>query len=119
MKKKFIYSLALLMGAMTFAACSSDNDDNGGSDQSFNIVTTTPLVDDDNYPLNTAAGSYTDKSFGRLAIDRCIDVVNNLEAANAAIASSKLTEAQEAYLRKTLETLVSNVIVPTYTKLAD
>ena len=119
MKKKFIYSLALLMGAMTFAACSSDNDDNGGNDHSFNIVTTTPLVDDDTYPLNTAAGSYTDKSFGRLAIDRCIDVVNNLEAANAAIASSKLTEAQEAYLRKTLETLVNNVIVPTYTKLAD
>ncbi len=119
MKKKFIYSLALLMGAMTFAACSSDNDDNGGSDHSFNIVTTTPLVDDDNYPLNTATGSYTDKSLGQLAIDRCIDVVNNLEAANAAIASSKLTEAQEAYLRKTLETLVSNVIVPTYTKLAD
>ena len=119
MKKKFIYSLALLMGAMTFAACSSDNDDNGGSDHSFNIVTTTPLVDDDTYPLNTATGSYTDKSFGRLAIDRCIDVVNNLEAANAAIASSKLTEAQETYLRKTLETLVSNVIVPTYTKLAD
>ena len=117
--KKIIYSLALLMGTMTFAACSSDSDDNNGNDSSFNIVNTTPIVDNDTYPANTTAANYANKTFGQNAIDGCIDLVSQLEAANAVIASSKLTETQEAYLRKTLETLVNNVIVPTYTKLAD
>ena len=119
MKKNIIYGLALLMGAMTQAACSSDNDNNGSADSSFNIVTTTPIVDNDSYPSNTTSSNYQDKSFGQFSIASHVDLSKRLEAANTAIASSKLTEAQEAYLRKTLETLVSNVIVPTYTKLAD
>ena len=117
--KKIIYSMALLMGAMTFTACSSDSDDNGSNDNQFNIVTTTPIVDQNDYPANTTAANYSNKVFGQTAIDGCIGLVGQLEAANAAIASSKLTEAQETYLRKVLENLVSNVIVPTYTKLAD
>ena len=117
--KEIIYSMALLMGAMTFTACSSDSDDNGGNDNQFNIVTTTPIVDQNDYPANTTAANYSNKVFGQTAIDGCIGLVGQLEAANAAIASSKLTEAQETYLRKVLENLVSNVIVPTYTKLAD
>ena len=117
--KKIIYSMVLLMGAMTFTACSSDSDDNGGNDNQFNIVTTTPIVDQNDYPANTTAANYSNKVFGQTAIDGCIGLVGQLEAANAAIASSKLTEAQETYLRKVLENLVSNVIVPTYTKLAD
>ena len=55
--KKIFYSLALMMGVMTFTACSSDSDDKGGNDDSFNIVTTTPIVDNDTYPANTTAGS--------------------------------------------------------------
>ena len=117
--KKIIYSLALLMGTVTFAACSSDNDNNDDNNNEFKIVTTTPVVDQDNYALNTTAVNYSSKTFGQTAIDGCIDLVGQLEAANAAIASSKLSETQEAYLRKVLENLVSNVIVPTYTKLAD
>jgi hypothetical protein len=35
------------------------------------------------------------------------------------IATAKLTEAQEAYLREVLKNLVNNVIVPTYTSLAN
>ena len=94
--KKFIYSMALLMGMMTFAACSSDSDNN-----------------------NDNGDKYKDRTYGMSAINACGDVVTQLEAANATIASSKLTEAQETYLRQVLENLVSNVIVPTYTKLAD
>ena len=45
--KKTIYSMVVLMMGLTFTACSSDNDDNDINDQSFKIVTTTPVVDDD------------------------------------------------------------------------
>lgn len=117
--KKIFYTLALMIGTMAFTACNSDNDDNSSDDNSFNIVKTTPIVDQDNYPLNTIAANYSNKTFGQAAIDGCIGLVGELEAANAVIASSKLSEDQEAYLRKVLEKLVSNVIVPTYTKLAD
>jgi hypothetical protein len=117
--KKIIYSLALLMGMMTFTACSSDGDNNGDDNNQFNIVKTNPIVDQDSYPANTTAANYSNKTFGETAIDGCVDLVSELEAANAVIASSKLSEVQEAYLRKVLETLVNNVIVPTYTKLAD
>ena len=117
--KKIIYSFALLMGMMTFTACSSDSDNNGDDNNQFDIVKINPIVDQDNYSANIVAANYSNKTFGMTAIDGCIDLVGELEAANAVIASSKLSEAQEAYLRKVLETLVSNVIVPTYTKLAD
>jgi hypothetical protein len=117
--KKIIYSFTLLMGMMTFTACSSDSGNNGDDNNQFDIVKIDPIVDQDNYSANIVAANYSNKTFGMTAIDGCIDLVGELEAANAVIASSKLSEAQEAYLRKVLETLVSNVIVPTYTKLAD
>ena len=117
--KKIIYSFTLLMGMMTFTACSSDSGNNGDDNNQFDIVKINPIVDQDNYSANIVAANYSNKTFGMTAIDGCIDLVGELEAANAVIASSKLSEAQEAYLRKVLETLVSNVIVLTYTKLAD
>ena len=119
MKTKFIYSVALLMGLTTLTACSSDNDNNDEDNKQFNIVTTTPIVDQDTYPANTTPANYSNKVFGQTAIDGCVGLVGELEGANAVIASSKLSEIQEAYLRKTLENLVNNVIIPTYTKLAD
>ena len=119
MKTKFIYSVALLMGLTTLTACSSDNDNNDEDSKQFNIVTTTPIVDQDTYPSNTTPANYSNKVFGQTAIDGCVGLVGELEGANAVIASSKLSEIQEAYLRKTLENLVNNVIIPTYTKLAD
>lgn len=92
--KKIIYSMALLMG-MAFTACSSDSDDNDNVDK------------------------YKDRSYGMTAINACGSVVTQLEAANATIASAKLTETQEDYLRQVLAKLVNNVIVPTYTNLAN
>ncbi len=92
--KKIIYSMALLMG-MAFTACSSDSDNNDNVDK------------------------YKDRSYGMTAINACGSVVTQLEAANATIASAKLTETQEDYLRQVLANLVNNVIVPTYTNLAN
>ena len=104
------------MLSMSITACSSD-DDNNSSDDGFNIVTTTPIVDQDTYPANTS--NHKDKSFGQTAIDNCATLVNELAAANQAIASSTLSSEQEAYLYKVLENIVDKVIVPTYTSLAD
>ncbi len=118
MRKFFYLPAALLLGTLTFTSCSSD-DDNDENTTEFNIVSTTPVVDDDNYAANTAEASYKSKVFGNAAIDACAVLVNELTKANTAIATSKLSEAQESYLRKVLENLVSSVIVPTYTKLAD
>lgn len=118
MKKYFYLSVAVLMGALTATSCSSD-DDNDENTTDFNIVTTAPAVDEDNYPANTVQANYSNKAFGQTAIDACATLVSELTKANTTIATSKLSEAQEAYLRKVLENLVTNVIVPTYTKLAD
>ena len=101
MKTKFIFSMALMMGAMTFTSCSKDDDKNN-DDTAFSVTETTPLVDEDNYSLNTTAANYSVKSFGEGAVDGCADVVSQLEAANAIIGSAKLSEAQEAYLREVL-----------------
>ena len=119
MKNLFKYSMLFAAActlSMSFTACSSDDDDNK-DDNGFNIVSTTPIVDQDVYPVNTA--NYQDKSFGQTAIDNCATLVNELTAANQTIASSALSSEQEAYLYKVLESIVDNVIVPTYTSLAD
>ena len=116
--KKIFYSMAVLMMGLSFTACSSD-DDNKNDETDFNVTETTPVVDADSYTANTTAANFSVKSFGESAVDGCADIVSELESANAIIGSAKLTEAQETYLREVLKNLVSNVIVPTYTKLAD
>ena len=99
MKKIFKYAL-LFAAAFTlstgFTACSDDDD-----------------------PDNPTEDQYKDRTHGNQAIDACANVVSKLEAANSTIAGSTLTSEQETYLRNVLTNLVSNVIVPTYTELAD
>ena len=118
MKKFFVLQAVALMGALAMTSC-SDDDDKKENQTEFNIVTTTPVVDNDSYPANTTEGNYTMKTFGQTAIDGCTALVDELTRANTLIATSNLSDQQEAYLRKVLENLVTNVIVPTYTKLAD
>ena len=117
--KKFTYAMAVLMMGLAFTACSESNNNNEENGNEFNVINTTPLVDEDSYAQNTTAANYSSKAFGQDAIDNCLSLINELESANTTIATSKLSEAQEAYLRKVLENLVGNVIVPTYTQLAD
>ena len=104
--KKIIYLSLALMMSLSFAACSSDDDKNNTPGDGSEST-----ISDD--------AKYKDRSYGQAAIKACGDVVTNLEAANLAIATSELNAEQEAYLRNMLSGLVSNVIVPTYTKLAD
>ncbi len=122
MKKYFYLSVALMTGALTFTACGDDDEGNGNGNtnvDNFDIVTTQPIVDQDSYPLNTTAANYKNTSFGEAAIDACSTLEERLTSANNTIGSTKLTEPQELYLREVLKNLVSNVIVPTYTQLAN
>lgn len=96
MKTKFILAMALMMGAMTFTSCSSDDNDNSQSED-----------------------SYKDRTYGIEAVDACDQTVTALGNANETIAKAQLTEEQETALRQVLANLVNNVIVPTYTDLAD
>ncbi len=117
--KKITYAMSVLMMGLSFTACSESNNNNEENGNEFNVINTTPLVDEDSYAQNTTAANYSSKAFGQDAIDNCMSLISELENANTTIATAKLSEAQEAYLRKVLETLVGNVIVPTYTQLAD
>lgn len=96
MKKICIFVCTLLMGAFSFTACSSDSDNNTNNDD-----------------------KYKDKSYGINAIDACNQTVNQLTKANEIIAKANLTTDQEAALQEVLTNLVNNVIVPTYTDLAN
>ena len=75
--------------------------------------------DDDDDPKDPTEDQYKDRTYGNEAIDACANVVSEFEAANSIIAKATLTSDQEAFLRNVLTNLVSNVIVPTYTDLAD
>ena len=118
MKELKFLSVALILGALTLTSC-DDDDKNENEETTFELVKTTPVVDQDAYTANTTAENYAKKSFGEDAIDNCGDLVDQLTAANAVIQQSHLSEAQEEYLYKVLKNLVDNVIVPTYTQLAN
>ena len=106
--KRITYSLmSLLMAGLMLTACGSDDDNNSGNSGSGDS------------PATVDEAKYKDRSYGNAAIDACDDVVTNFVAANAVISNSALNTGQEAFLRQVLAGLVSNVIVPTYTKLAD
>ena len=75
--------------------------------------------DDDDDPKDPTEDQYKNRTYGNQAIDACSNVVSEFEAANSIIAKATLTSEQETYLRNVLTTLVNNVIVPTYTDLAD
>ena len=83
--------------------------------------TATSCSDDDNNNANNGGNSeaYSDRNYGQNAINACNDLVSGLESANAVIASASLSIEQEAYLKDVVSGLVDNVIVPTYTELAD
>ncbi|MDE5738859.1 MAG: hypothetical protein K2H92_00900, partial [Bacteroidaceae bacterium] len=117
MKFKSLFGMALLAATAMIATSCSD-DDNDSNELGFELNTsTTPLVDEDSYPTHTS--DYSNRAFGQTAINNCGDLVTALEAANRMIGTARLSEPQEAYLREVLKNLVDNVIVPTYTDLAD
>ncbi len=96
MKKYLFLAMALMMGTMVFTSCNDDDDDN---DNKENV--------------------YKDRKYGREAIQACNDLVDDLTTANSTISQAKLTSDQEAELKQVVAGVVDNVIVPTYTNLAD
>ena len=93
---KSVLGVALLAAAaFATTSCSSDNDNVNNED------------------------AYKDRSYGQNAISACNALVSGLEGANEKIASSNLSTEQETYLKEVVSNLVDNVIVPTYTSLAD
>lgn len=100
MKMKSILGIAM-MAAVAFSATSCSDDDNNSNNNGGNNA------------------AYSDRSYGQHAISACNDLVGGLEGANATIASASLNAEQEAYLKDVVSGLVDNVIVPTYTELAD
>ena len=96
---KFFQIAAVLMMGLAFTACSSDDNESNNN------------TGDD--------AKYKDKTYGITAIDACAQTVNQLTNANEVIAKSSLSAEQETALRQVLTNLVSNVIVPTYTDLAN
>ncbi len=119
MKKYFVLPVAVLLGALSLSSCSESDDDNNNTTNTFDIVKTNPIVDDDSYPANTLEANYKVNTFGNTAMDACEELGKELGKANAVIGKAKLSDVQSDYLYKVLENVVSNVIVPTYTQLAD
>ena len=99
MKKYLFLSVAVMLGALTLTSCSDDDDDDNNNQTTDEV--------------------YKDRSYGNEAIDACDATVTALEAANKVVATASLTAEQETALRQVLTNLVNNVIVPTYTQLAD
>ena len=95
MKKYFIFSLAALMGALTLTSCSESDDD------------------------NSKTSIYSDVTYGNAAMDACDDLASELVKANGVVAAANLSTAQEDYLYEVIDNLVDNVIITTYTQLAD
>lgn len=118
MKKFFYLPAAIMLGALSLTAC-SDDDNNNENETEFNIIMTTPVVDEDTYAANTTEANYKNKAFGNTAIDACATLVDQLTKANSAIGRAKLSDEQQQYLYMVLDNLVDQVIVPTYTQLAD
>lgn len=117
---KFLKSAAFLLFAATltvgFTACSSDNTSNGDGDElgEFN--------DQNTYNKEVQNQSNTDfsnKQYGNDAISKCKNVEDELKSANNAILMTKLSDEQETYLKEVIAGVVDNVIIPTYTDLAD
>ena len=118
MKKYFVLPMAVLLGALSLSSCSESDDDNNTTN-GFDIVKTDPIVDQDSYSPNITEANYKENTFGNTAMDACEELGIQLGKANEVIGKAKLSSVQRDYLYKVLDNVVSNVIVPTYTKLAD
>ncbi|MBQ5510767.1 MAG: imelysin, partial [Prevotella sp.] len=59
------------------------------------------------------------KMYGQDAISKCELLITQLKAANTAIGTAQLTSDQDKFLRNILTGVVNNVIIPTYTDLAN
>ena len=97
--KKYLLLTAILLSPIAFGSCNDDDDNNNSSEQTDDM--------------------YKDKKYGNEAMDACDDLVDVLTSANQTILDAQLTSDQENSLKAIVANVVDNVIVPTYTSLAD
>ena len=71
----------------------------------------------ENGPENDS--QYADRTYGNEAVASCESLINQLNAATKKIVGSRLTDKQAETLKVAVENDVQNVIIPTYTRLAD
>ena len=71
----------------------------------------------ENGPENES--KYADRTYGNEAVAACEALINQLNAATKKIVGSRLTDEQTASLTAAVANDVQNVIIPTYTRLAD
>lgn len=103
MRKLFTLVLAALSAGFVFTSCSEDNN----KEENSNTENKGQQID------------YSNKAYGTAAVSSCVALVGELEQAAEKINSANLTTEQVAYLKAVVGGIVDNVIVPTYTKLAD
>lgn len=96
MKKYFNYAIAAMFAGLLFSSCSNDENENENADSDF-----------------------SDKTYGQEAVKSCTDLCDGLVNAYSIIGKAKLSDDQTQYLEGVLSNLVDNVIVPTYTDLAN
>ena len=100
MTKKILFLPAVLLtAALALTSCGEDDDNDNNS--------------------TTTEDQYKDRSYGNQAIDACSSVTTALTRANNVIGTANLTTDQETFLRQVLSGVVGNVIIPTYTQLAN
>ena len=117
MKKYFSFApMAVIAMALMTTACSKDDDAAQETQQQQQQTADAYLRENATNPVNT---DFTERKYGTQAIADCADIVAQMESANSKIEGASLTEEQTQYLREVLGNIVDNVIVPTYTKLAD
>lgn len=105
--KKIIYSAALLLAStVAVTSCGSDSNDS-------------PEANNNESANNNVTVNYQDQSLGKLAVTNCAFLGDELVAANQTIGQASLTAQQEAELSAILQNIADNIIVPTYTSLAD
>ena len=72
MKKYFVLPVAVLLGALSLSSCSESSDgNNDNGNTNFEIVKTSPLVDDDAYPTNITEANYSKNTFRSPAMNAC------------------------------------------------
>ena len=91
MKKYFVLPVAVLLGALSLSSCSESDDDDNNTTNTFDIVKTSPVVDEDSYPANTADANYKVNTFGNTAMNACEELGIQLGKANEIIGKAKLS----------------------------
>lgn len=115
-KSAALYLFAAAMTANT-VSCSSSDESNSDRTTQLNPINDTNTYSEET--TNTPGTDFTNRQYGLAAVNGCANIVTQLTEANKTILTANLTSEQEEYLKEVIAGTVNNVIIPTYTDLAD